>query len=153
MLGERAMSKRTMREDWETPEGVIGPLRVEFRFTVDGAATAKNAKCARYWRDAFDTDWTDERVWLNPPYGYLNLAKWMAKAYRESQQNGATVVCLVPAHTGQPWWHDWVVGKASEIRWIKGKVKFVGAASCAPFPSCIVIYRPAALHSRSPEVK
>jgi len=89
-----------------------------------------------------------EVVWLNPPYGYLNLARWMAKAHRESQR-GATVVCLVPAHTGQPWWHEWVIGKASEIRWIRGKVRFLrpdgSRGSAAPFPSCVVIYRPSTL--------
>ncbi len=132
-----------MREDWATPPSLFEPLNVEFGFTLDAAATRENAKVGHHHSpqtDGLTQHWGQHIVWLNPPYGYLNLAKWMAKAYRESQ-NGATVVCLVPAHTGQPWWHDWVVGKASEIRWIKGKVKFVGAASCAPFPSCVVIYR------------
>jgi site-specific DNA-methyltransferase (adenine-specific) len=147
--GLRAMSTRTMREDWETPASVFDPLNAEFGFTLDGAATKGNTKCAKFQSPEPQTwaDWRGEVVWLNPPYGYLNLAHWMAKAYRESQANGATVVCLVPAHTGQPWWHDCVVGKASEIRWIRGKIKFVGAESCAPFPSCIVIYRP--LESRA----
>lgn len=146
-LGQRAMAKRTMREDWATPPSVFEPLHAEFRFTMDAAATAQNRKVPNhlgpdsiYATDALTVSWSREVVWLNPPYGYLNLAKWMEKAWRESFDS--TVVCLVPAHTGQPWWHDWVVGKASEIRWIKGKIKFVGAQSCAPFPSCIVIYRP-----------
>ena len=143
MKGVRAMSQRTMREDWATPWPMFEKFNAEFHFTADGAATKWNTKCARFWLDSLPVDWSEDVVWLNPPYGYLNLAKWMGKAYRESL-NGATVVCLVPAHTGQPWWHDWVINKASEIRWIKGKVKFVGAASCAPFPSCIVIYRPSA---------
>lgn len=146
MIGQRAMSQRTMREDWETPQPLFDKLNAEFHFSLDAAATADNAKCASYFHpemDGLGNPWNRHTVWLNPPYGYLNLSKWMAKAYRESL-NGATVVCLVPAHTGQPWWHDWVIDKASEIRWIKGKIKFVGAASCAPFPSCIVIYRASA---------
>lgn len=139
-----------MREDWATPASIFDPLQKEFGLTLDAAATRENRKCEVYFGDggveldAFTVNWTQERVWLNPPYGYKNLAHWMAKAFHESQANGATVVCLVPAHTGQPWWHDCVIGKASEIRWIRGKIKFVGAASCAPFPSCIVIYRPPA---------
>lgn len=140
--GLRAMSARTMREDWCTPQPLFDKLNAEFHFTFDGAADASNAKCVRFDDGVFGSlPWTGEVVWLNPPYGYKNLDKWIGKSYRESK-NGATVVCLVPAHTGQPWWHDWVIGKASEIRWIKGKIKFVGAESCAPFPSCIIIYRP-----------
>jgi phage N-6-adenine-methyltransferase len=140
--GLRAMSKRTMREDWCTPPALFAKYDAEFHFTVDGAATAANALCKKFCDGRlYEPDWANETVWLNPPYGYKNLARWMERSYTQSQR-GATVVCLVPAHTGQPWWHDWVIGKASEIRWIKGKVKFVGADSCAPFPSCIVIYRP-----------
>lgn len=147
--GVPAMSKRSMREDWETPPDLFARLHREFGFTMDAAATAANAKVPRYLgpgsdhaADALAADWSGEVVWLNPPYGYKNLWAWMRKAY--SQSRHATVVCLVPAHTGQPWWHEWVIGKATEIRWIKGKVKFVGAPSSAPFPSCIVIYRSSA---------
>jgi phage N-6-adenine-methyltransferase len=143
--GERAMAKRTMHEEWETPASIFDPLHAEFKFTLDAAALPHNAKCAAYItpaQNALTLSWGErgDSIWLNPPYGYRNLDLWMGKAYRQSLV-GRTVVCLVPAHTGQPWWHQWVVGKASEIRWIRGKVKFVGAASCAPFPSCIVIYR------------
>lgn len=152
MKGERAMSQRTMRADWETPAGIFDPLNAEFGFTMDAAANSENSKCGErflgpqsaYAEDGISADWSREVVWLNPPYGHRNLWGWMKKAYLESRH--ATVVCLVPSHTGQVWWHDWVIDKASEIRWIKGKIKFVGAQSCAPFPSCIVIYRPSAGH-------
>lgn len=145
MIGERAMSKRTMHEEWETPASVFDPLHAEFGFTLDAAALPHNAKCERYLTpddDALCDSWSrrgPEVIWLNPPYGHKNLRNWMAKAVEESARS--TIVCLVPAHTGQIWWHESVIGKYSEIRWIKGKVKFVGAASCAPFPSCLVIYR------------
>ena len=152
MKGERAMSARAMRDDWATPASVFDPLNAEFGFTLDAAALPHNAKCERYLTpedDALDevTYWGNRRqrevVWLNPPYGHKNLLLWMGRARREAQWCAATVVCLVPAHTGQRWWHEHVAdGKASEIRWLRGRVKFVGAAGCAPFPSCVVIYRP-----------
>lgn len=142
-VGQRTHSERTMREDWETPPSIFEPLHAEFRFTVDGAANEANAKLPRYyWNVDEHTELPpNERIWLNPPYGFKNLDFWIGRAYRASLM-GSTVVCLVPANTGQPWWHKWVVGKASEIRWIKGKVKFVGAPSSAPFPSCILVFRP-----------
>ena len=149
------LSDRKMVEEWGTPDSVFAPLHAEFGFTLDAAALVTSAKVQRYFgpdravpatRDGLARDWEGEVVWLNPPYGYKNLALWMRKAYWQASEHRATVVCLVPAHTGQPWWHDWVVGKASEIRWIRGKVCFLKPdgtkGSAAPFPSCIVIYRP-----------
>lgn len=150
MRGKRTHSPRAMAEDWGTPASVFDPLHLEFGFTLDAAAQQHNAKVDSYLapgQDALTVSWArrSTRVWLNPPYGYRNLARWMQKAYLESL-DGATVVCLVPAHTGQPWWHEWVIGKASEIRWIRGKVRFLRPDGTpgdgAPFPSCVVIYRP-----------
>jgi hypothetical protein len=54
------------------------------------------------------------------------------------------VVMLIPARTDTAWWHDYVV-KADEVRFLRGRVKFVkpGVKSdAAPFPSAIVVFRP-----------
>lgn len=149
-MGQRAMSKRVMHEEWETPWPLFSECNQEFRFTVDAAASPGNAKVEPYWTvetNGLAQDWRGHRVWLNPPYGHRNLRDWMGKAWSESR-HGALVVCLVPSHTGQKWWQESVAGKASEIRWLPGKVKFVGADSCAPFYSCIVIYRPHSVSGR-----
>lgn len=69
------------------------------------------------------------------------IADWMQKAYEESLL-GATVVCLVPARVDSGWYHDWVHGKADEVRIIKGRLFFGGAPDSAPFPNILVIYRP-----------
>jgi len=69
------------------------------------------------------------------------IADWMRKAYEESLQ-GCTVVCLVPARTDSCWFHDWVDGKADEVRLIKGRLFFGGAPDSAPFPNVLVVYRP-----------
>jgi len=50
------------------------------------------------------------------------------------------VVCLVPARTDTRWFHNLVYGKAKEIRFIKGRLKFGGSKNSAPFPSMVVIY-------------
>ena len=138
--GQPAMSVRAMREDWCTPDSIFAPLHAEFQFTLDGAATAENAKLPRFSRDAFSEYWGNECVWLNPPYGHLNLMRWMKRAYLGSRF-GATVVCLVPSHTGQKWWQEYAT-KANEVRWIPGKITFVGAANCAPFYSAVLVFRP-----------
>lgn len=128
------------RMDWATPPEVFGPLGEEFGFTLDVCATEENAKCARYFTPADDglvQEWTGS-CWMNPPYG-REIGKWMKKAY-ESSRAGATVVCLVPSRTDTAWWHDYAM-RADEIRYIRGRVKFVGAESGAPFPSAIVIFK------------
>jgi site-specific DNA-methyltransferase (adenine-specific) len=76
---------------------------------------------------------------MNPPYG-IEIARWVEKAY-ESARAGATVVCLLPARTDTRWWHLYVM-QADEIRFVKGRLRFVGAKASAPFPSSVVVFRP-----------
>ena len=84
---------------------------------------------------------------MNPPYG-REIGLWVAKAYTESLQ-GALVVCLIPSRTDTRYWHDYVM-KADEIRFIEGRLRFVGKASeSAPFPSAIVIFQPKAVGKSS----
>lgn len=47
---------------------------------------------------------------------------------------------LVPSRTDTRWFHNYIYGKA-EIRFVKGRLKFGGATTGAPFPSMVVIYR------------
>lgn len=59
---------------------------VAFRFTLDPCATPENAKCAKFFTEADDglaQDWSDETVWLNPPYG-KTIGSWMKKAYESA---------------------------------------------------------------------
>lgn len=130
------------RRDWETPWPLFARYDVEFGFTLDAAASHTNAKCARYFTPEIDglvQDWGREIVWLNPPYG-REIRKWMAKAH-DAATRGATVVCLIPSRTDSGWWHDHVE-MASERRFLRGRIKFVGAKYNAPFPCAIVIFRP-----------
>lgn len=126
--------------DWETPPEVFEPLDAEFHFTLDVCATAENAKCARYFteeEDGLAQDW-DGVCWMNPPYG-REILGWMKKAVEESRK-GATVVCLVPSRTDTRWWHEYAM-QADEIRYVKGRIRFVGAEHPAPFPSSVVVFR------------
>lgn len=48
------------REDWATPQWIFDELDREFHFTLDAAADAQNAKCARFWdeeTDALAQEW------------------------------------------------------------------------------------------------
>ena len=125
--------------EWATPQDLFDLLDNEFHFTLDVCATPENAKCAQFFTkedDGLSLDWSGV-CWMNPPYGE-EIPKWMAKAY-ESAQAGATVVCLVPARVDTEWW--WDCCRYGLIRFLRGRLKFGGAESGAPFPSAVVIFR------------
>lgn len=130
--------------EWHTPQPLFDQLNAEFGFETDLAATAENAKCANFFTledDALAQEWRGV-CWLNPPYGRA-IRHFIKKAW-EASQAGATVVCLVPARTDTSYWHDYVLGGGAEVRYIRGRVKFVradGFSAPAPFPSAIVIFR------------
>ena len=127
------------KHDWQTPPEVFEPLDAEFGFTVDAAASAENAMLARYWDVASDgatQPWAGERVWCNPPYG-REQRWWIEKAHRSEAE---VAVLLLPARPDTAAWHDWILPSA-EVRFLRGRIRFVGAKYSAPFPSAIVIWR------------
>lgn len=128
--------------EWATPQNLFDELNEEFNFTLDPCATDENAKCSKYFTiedDGLSKDWSNDVVFMNPPYG-REIKKWIKKAYEESL-NGATVVCLIPARTDTTYWHDFIFGKANDIRFLRGRLKFGNSKNSAPFPSAIVVYR------------
>lgn len=130
------------KEDWATPPALFADLHGEFDFTLDPCAAPENAKCERYFtkeQNGLEQSWAGERVFMNPPYGRIVTGLWIAKAYHEAQK-GALVVCLIPSRTDTAWWHNFV-SKAAEVRFIRGRVKFIGGRHSAPFPSAIVVFR------------
>ena len=138
-MSNMAVHYSSDRTDWETPQELFRQLNDEFHFTLDVCAFTHNAKCKNFFSpeiDGLSQEWNGV-CWMNPPYG-REIGKWVKKAY-ESSLNGATVVCLVPCRTDTKWWHDYCM--KGEIRFIKGRVKFVGAKENAPFPNAIVIFR------------
>jgi len=140
--GERTSVHFSSKTDlWATPQDFFDTLDAEFGFTLDVCALPHNAKCQRFFtpdEDGLKQHWQGV-CWMNPPYG-REIGRWVRKAY-QSAQEGATIVCLVPARTDTAWWHTWVV-KADDVRFIRGRLKFGGSQNSAPFPSAVVIFRP-----------
>jgi phage N-6-adenine-methyltransferase len=129
-------SSRT--DDWSTPDELFSELDSIFHFELDACASPSNAKCPRFFTkddDALKHRWRGT-VWMNPPYG-REISAFMEKAFEESLL-GATVVCLVPSRTDTQWWHRYA--KRGQIIFLKGRLKFGGSETSAPFPSAIVIF-------------
>jgi len=126
--------------EWATPPELFADLHAEFGFETDVCATPVNAKCATFFTvedDGLKQKWTGV-CWMNPPYGQ-QIKHWVRKAF-ESAQQGATVVCLVPARTDTQWWNRYCVH--GEVRFIEGRLKFGDGTKPAPFPSAIIVFRP-----------
>ena len=124
---------------WATPQDFFDALDAEFHFTLDACAVKENAKCEAYYtpeQDGLDQPWTG-RVWCNPPYG-RNVGQWVKKAH-DTASGGGFVVMLLPARPDTRWFHDYIYGK-TEVRFIKGRLKFGSCQNAAPFPSMVVIF-------------
>lgn len=153
-------------DEWSTPQDFYAALDVEFAFALDAAASLENRKVLDYlgldavdpkrtdalacsWRDVLDGidgHWRGA-IWLNPPYS--KCREFIGKAAAEAA-NGCTVVCLVPSRTDTRWWHEHVWDRIAhrpkagvEVRFVKGRLRFGGGKDCAPFPSVVIVFRPA----------
>jgi len=125
--------------EWATPQAFFDKLNLEFNFTLDPCATKENAKCKKFYTkedNGLVQSWDNENVFCNPPYGRV-LKDWVKKA---SEVRGGVVVMLIPARTDTKYFHEYIYGK-SEIRFIKGRLKFGDSKNSAPFPSMIVIFK------------
>jgi phage N-6-adenine-methyltransferase len=149
------------KDDWGTPPQIFNPLNAEFGFDLDAAANFQNHKVDRWFGpsapdylsdapDALAVEWSEyaATVWCNPPYSRGLQKKFIAKAAAE-RLNGITSVLLLPARTDTVAFHSYVWDQFNhqpcvgvEVRFIKGRIKFVGAKHGAPFPSMVVVFRP-----------
>ena len=142
-------------DEWETPQDLFDKLNAEFHFTLDPCCREYNHKCKKYYTitdDGLSKDWSGEVVFCNPPYG-RTIGKWVEKCFNEYNTNGVTIVLLIPSRTDTVWFHKYILHKASEIRFLQGRLRFVNRTfpswradgqfkvSPAPFPSMIVVYK------------
>lgn len=128
-------------DSWATPPGFFAALDAIFKFQTDVCATPENTKCPRYFtpeKNGLAQEWNGV-CWMNPPYG-RGIDVWIQKAYESARQNGATVVCLLPARTDTRWWQTFC--RDAEVFFVPGRLKFNGTKHSAPFPCAVVVFRP-----------
>jgi hypothetical protein len=76
-------------------------------------------------------------VFVNPPYSQSK--RWIAKCVEEAS-HGAEIVLLVASRTGARWFQPcW---RADAGCFLVGRVKFIGAATGAPFDSFLGYWGP-----------
>ena len=116
--------------EWATPAALYDTLNAEFEFDYDPCPINGGSDGL----SSLFSPWSGKRVYCNPPYG-PGIAHWLRRA-----KEADLAVYLLPARTDTRWFHDLVLPQASEIRFIRGRLKFGGAQNNAPFPSMVVIY-------------
>lgn len=128
-------------DEWSTPQELFDALNDEFDFNLDPCATKENHKCEKFFtkeNDGISQNWGGYRVFCNPPYS--EIGTWVAKAYYEGRKDNTVVVLLIPSRTDTKYFHNYILHR-SEIRFVKGRLKFGDSKNSAPFPSMLVIFR------------
>lgn len=118
-------------QDWTTPKDVYDELDKEFNFDFDPCPNNPSF-------DGLNINWGVANF-VNPPYKSDLQDAFIKKAYEESLL-GKVCVILIPSRTDTKRWHNYILPFASEIRFIKGRLKFGGSKNSAPFPSAIIIF-------------
>jgi hypothetical protein len=81
-------------------------------------------------------------IFCNPPYS--NCSAWVEKCAVEGSKGPFVVVALIPAYSGDAYWHRHIWGKASWVAYHRGRVRFdTGhgpAKDAASFTSALVCW-------------
>ena len=125
-----------------TPQPFFDYWNKLFCFQLDVCASHENAKCSTYYsekEDGLSQEWAKIN-WCNPPYSGGQIERWLKKGAVE-QQKGRTTVFLLPCDTSTGWYHDNIETNpmCSKIP-VRGRLKFNGKKSPAPFGSTVVIF-------------
>ena len=119
----------SLKDEWNTPFSIFKELDKEFKFDFDPCPE-------NHIKDGLSINWGRSNF-VNPPFG--NWQEWVKKGYEEHKK-GKIVVFLIAARTDTKAFHEIIIPYASEIRFIKGRIKFGGSKHGAPFPSMVVVF-------------
>lgn len=104
-------------DNWATPNNLYNELDKEFNFDFDPCPLFADF-------DGLKIDW-GKRNFINPPYTRRLKEAFVKKAIYEASK-GNLCVMLLPVSTSTVLFHDFIKPHADEIRFIKGRVKFIG---------------------------
>ncbi len=107
-------------DNWETPSYIYDELNKEFDFDFDPCPI--NHDISKW--DGLKVEWGN-RNFINPPYSRKLKEAFVKKAIEQSKK-GKLCVLLLPVSTSTVLFHDYILPNKKEIRFIKGRVKFIG---------------------------
>ena len=109
-------------DNWATPKEFYDKLNEEFNFDFDPCPL--NLDVITKENDGLLIEW-GKRNYINPPYSRELKEKFVIKAIEESKK-GKLCVMLLPVSTSTKLFHDHILPNQKEIRFIKGRIKFLG---------------------------
>ena len=151
-MANLAVHFSTGKDNWGTPPEHFGVWHRSYDFTVDAAADERNHLLPRWYgpggerTSALDAPWDQlERYWLNPPYSRGAQRLFIDRAV-DVAKRGGSVIALLPARTDTKLFHECIWDRlqrqphpwVQSVHFLQGRVTFVGAPACAPFPSMVV---------------
>ena len=109
-------------DNWATPKEFYDKLNDEFLFDFDPCPL--NESEIDPDKDGLLIEW-GQKNYVNPPYSRKLKELFVMKAIEESKK-GKVCVMLLPVSTSTKLFHDVILPNAKEIRFVKGRIKFVG---------------------------
>lgn len=109
-------------DNWQTPKEFYDKLNLEFNFDFDPCPLNKNE--IKPENNGLLIDW-GQRNYINPPYSIKLKKAFVLKALEESRK-GKLCVLLLPVSTSTKLFHEIIKPNANEIRFIQGRIKFIG---------------------------
>jgi site-specific DNA-methyltransferase (adenine-specific) len=109
-------------DNWATPEWLYNDLCSEFHFDFDPCPL--NIGKITPDKNGLLIPW-GSRNYINPPYKLKIKEAFVKRAVDESKK-GKLCVMLLPVSTSTDLFHNYILPLADDIRFIKGRVQFVG---------------------------
>jgi site-specific DNA-methyltransferase (adenine-specific) len=109
-------------DNWSTPKEFYNKLNDEFNFDFDPCPLNENEITPE--KNGLLIEW-GQKNYINPPYNRKLKEAFVIKAIEESNK-GKLCVMLLPVSTSTKLFHDIIKPNANEIRFIKGRIKFIG---------------------------
>ncbi len=134
MSENRASSKSSYQGDWETPKTHFEIINKEFNFTLDVAASPKNAKCRRFFTkadNALKQSWKTipGYWWCNPDFRLGE--QFLTKAWQQ-MMIGNFGIMLLPPNLETEWFRSGITGKGLRILHYPQRIPFINPEPINP---------------------
>ena len=122
--------KKAESESWGTPYDIFNFCEQRYgKHDLDAAAESNWSMVSEYLTkedDALDPDtqWNGNNIWINPPYNSKMITKFVQRVIKEVNENNKCATMLLPAKTDQLWFQELCYNNATELIFLKGRLKF-----------------------------
>ena len=122
----RSLKNRNLdhSDHWATPKDFYAELDKEFNFDFDPCPLHADF-------NGLTIEW-GSRNFVNPPYTQHLKEAFVKKAILEAKK-GKLSVCLLPVSTSTALFHDFIQPNATEIRFIRRRIRFQGVNTKGEF--------------------